>query len=120
MAKKMLVLALCAALAAVTVGADSCDTGSGLGGGHEHARKHHKRHKRKHHHRPVAAPPSAPAPEPQSNCDASYGGCLDPNASDYDCVGGSGDGPRYTGPVPVKGDDHFDLDRDGDGVGCDE
>jgi hypothetical protein len=55
-----------------------------------------------------------------SDCDASYtGACLDSNASDYDCEGGSGDGPEYTGRVTVVGDDHFDLDRDGDGVGCD-
>jgi hypothetical protein len=54
-----------------------------------------------------------------SGCDPSYeGACLDPSASDYDCEGGSGDGPEYTGTVTVVGDDHFDLDRDGDGVGC--
>ena len=45
--------------------------------------------------------------------------CLDPTAYDYDCIGGSGDGPRYTGLVHVLGDDHFDLDRDGDGIACD-
>jgi hypothetical protein len=61
-----------------------------------------------------------PAPGPQRNCDPNYSGCLNPNASDYDCAGGSGDGPYYTGPVRVLGDDHFDLDRDGDGVACDE
>jgi hypothetical protein len=56
----------------------------------------------------------------ESNCDSSYeGACLDRNASDYDCEGGSGDGPKYVaGPIQVVGDDHFDLDRDGDGVGC--
>jgi hypothetical protein len=56
----------------------------------------------------------------KSSCDSSYeGACLDPNASDYDCEGGSGDGPKYVdGPITVVGDDHFDLDRDGDGVGC--
>jgi hypothetical protein len=52
-------------------------------------------------------------------CDPSYkGGCLDPTASDYDCAGGSGDGPRYTGRVEVVGSDPFGLDADGDGVGC--
>src|SRR3954453_10404313 len=51
------------------------------------------------------------------NCDPNYAGaCLRPNVSDYDCAGGSGDGPYYTGPVRVVGDDHYDLDRDGDGV----
>lgn len=56
-----------------------------------------------------------------SGCDPNYSGaCLDPNSYDYDCAGGSGDGPDYTGRVEVVGDDHFDLDRDGDGVGCDD
>jgi hypothetical protein len=55
-----------------------------------------------------------------SKCDPNYkGACLDPSASDYDCEGGSGDGPKYTGPVQVVGSDPFDLDRDRDGVGCD-
>jgi hypothetical protein len=56
-----------------------------------------------------------------ADCDPNYSGaCLDPNSPDYDCEGGSGDGPDYTGRVEVVGDDHFDLDRDGDGVGCDD
>jgi hypothetical protein len=54
-----------------------------------------------------------------SNCDPNYSGCLNPNASDYDCAGGSGNGPYYTGKVYVYGNDRFDLDRDGDGVACD-
>jgi hypothetical protein len=54
-----------------------------------------------------------------SKCDPNYSGaCLDPNAYDYDCTGGSGDGPDYTGPVQVVGDDHYGLDRDGDGYAC--
>ena len=53
------------------------------------------------------------------NCDPNYeGACLRPDVSDYDCAGGSGDGPYYTGLVYVVGDDHYDLDRDGDGVAC--
>jgi len=52
-------------------------------------------------------------------CDPNYAGaCLKPGVSDYDCDGGSGDGPYYTGYVEVVGDDHYDLDRDGDGVAC--
>jgi hypothetical protein len=52
-------------------------------------------------------------------CDSYYtGACLDPNASDNDCAGGSGNGPKYTGTVTVVGNDHFGLDRDGDGIGC--
>jgi endonuclease YncB( thermonuclease family) len=55
----------------------------------------------------------------QAGCHPSYkGACLDPNASDYDCAGGSGNGPKYTGPVRVVGPDDFDLDRDGDGYAC--
>jgi hypothetical protein len=55
-----------------------------------------------------------------ATCDPNYkGACLDPDASDYDCPGGSGDGPKYVqGPVTVVGDDHYRLDADGDGVGC--
>jgi hypothetical protein len=52
-------------------------------------------------------------------CHPSYeGACLDPNSYDYDCEGGSGDGPDYTGEVTVGGDDPFALDRDGDGIAC--
>jgi len=56
-----------------------------------------------------------------AGCDSNYvGACLDPNASDYDCLGGSGDGPEYTGPVQVVGVDHYGLDADGDGYACEE
>ena len=52
-------------------------------------------------------------------CHLSYSGrCLDPDASDYDCAGGSGNGPYYTGKVRVVGPDVFGLDRDKDGWGC--
>lgn len=64
-------------------------------------------------------PTPRPTPEPTPDCDPNYEiACLDPNSPDYDCEGGSGDGPDYTGLVRVIGDDHFDLDRDGDGVAC--
>jgi len=52
-------------------------------------------------------------------CDPNYSGCLDPNSPDYDCEGGSGDGPDYTGTVTVLGVDHYGLDDDSDGTGCD-
>lgn len=55
---------------------------------------------------------------PQQNCHSSYSGCLKADASDYDCAGGSGNGPYYTGTVRVIGLDVFDLDRDNDGLGC--
>jgi hypothetical protein len=65
--------------------------------------------------------PTGPGPsDPSSDCDPNYeGACLDPNSVDYDCEGGSGDGPDYTGTVTVVGDDHYGLDRDGDGTACD-
>ena len=37
-----------------------------------------------------------------TTCHPSYkGACLDPKASDYDCKGGSGNGPKYSGKVRV-------------------
>jgi hypothetical protein len=65
---------------------------------------------------PLPQPPTLePAPGTNSSCD--YDPCLPP-ASDYDCAGGSGDGPEYTGRVTVTGSDPYGLDADGDGVGC--
>lgn len=67
------------------------------------------------------APPPPPAPSTSvssgSGCTAGYSPCL-PLASDYDCAGGSGDGPKYTGFVTVTGSDPYGLDSDGDGSGC--
>ena len=61
---------------------------------------------------------AAPAKE-QRRCHSSYKlKCLDPKASDYDCLGGSGNGPKYTGLVRVVGPDVFRLDADHDGWGC--
>lgn len=64
----------------------------------------------------AAAPP--PPPTAAEICHPSYDPCLNPSASDYDCAGGSGDGPDYTGPVTVTGSDDYDLDSDGDGSAC--
>lgn len=59
-------------------------------------------------------------PPTRSGCDPNYRGACVPIASDVDCSGGSGNGPAYvSGPVYVIGSDIYDLDRDGDGVGCD-
>jgi hypothetical protein len=64
-------------------------------------------------------PPVAPD-DAGADCDPNYeGACLDPSMEDYDCEGGSGDGPGYTTTVSVVGEDIYDLDRDGDGTGCD-
>jgi hypothetical protein len=68
----------------------------------------------------VSASAASPdAKKPPKKCHPSYtGACLDPNASDYDCIGGSGNGPKYTGKVRVVGPDVFRLDADHDGWGC--
>ncbi|MFC7548983.1 hypothetical protein [Plantactinospora sp. GCM10030261] len=57
---------------------------------------------------------------PSSPCDPNYSPCV-PVASDVDCAGGSSKGPAYVkGPVRVIGSDIYKLDRDGDGIGCDD
>jgi hypothetical protein len=67
----------------------------------------------------AGAPAAKKPPAKPAKCHPSYkGACLDPRASDYDCIGGSGNGPRYTGRVRVVGPDVFRLDADGDGWGC--
>ncbi|HEY7100265.1 MAG TPA: hypothetical protein VH573_01350 [Mycobacteriales bacterium] len=68
---------------------------------------------------PTPAPKPAPAP---STCDPSYvGQCLKDGIGDYDCSSGSGNGPNYVyGTVRVVGSDPFGLDRDGDGLGCED
>lgn len=62
--------------------------------------------------------PRADSRKSQSqDCTEGYEPCLPP-AYDYDCSGGSGNGPAYTGTVRVFGWDLYGLDRDGDGIGC--
>jgi hypothetical protein len=64
--------------------------------------------------------PPADSSQDSSECDPNYAGaCLDPESYDFDCEGGSGDGPDYTGTVEVVGTDVYGLDRDGNGTGCD-
>ena len=62
-----------------------------------------------------------PAPAPLAPlCDPNYSGCV-PIDSDVDCSSGNGDGPSYVaGPVDVIGSDIYDLDRDSDGIGCED
>jgi resuscitation-promoting factor RpfB len=65
-------------------------------------------------------PKPKPKPEPKGQCDPNYSGCV-PVASDVDCAGGSGNGPEYLqGSVNVIGEDIYDLDRDSDGVACED
>lgn len=69
--------------------------------------------------RQTEAAQAAVSEEEASECDPNYtGACLRPDVSDYDCEGGSGNGPYYTGEVTVVGIDHYGLDADGDGIGC--
>ena len=57
--------------------------------------------------------------EQSSECDPNYSGACVPIASDVDCASGDGNGPEYVdGPVTVDGDDIYELDRDGNGTGC--
>jgi hypothetical protein len=72
-----------------------------------------------------AEPEPTPTPKPSKKvasagggCDSNYSGCV-PIASDVDCAGGSGNGPKYvSGPLRVTGTDVYDLDRDGNGIAC--
>ena len=60
------------------------------------------------------------------NCDPSYPDqCLEDGIGDYDCSSsfdsGYSDGPNEAyGPLTVTGSDPFGLDRDGNGIGCEE
>lgn len=75
---------------------------------------------------PTQPPPPPPPPalptKKNANCHPSYPTvCLKINAGDYDCAGGSGNGPNYVrGPIKVLPPDPFGLDRDGDGIGCEK
>lgn len=63
---------------------------------------------------------TTPLPQqPSSSCDSNYSGACVPIDSDVDCASGSGNGPSYvSGPVTVVGSDIYELDRDGNGTGC--
>jgi hypothetical protein len=55
------------------------------------------------------------------SCTRGYSPCIKNKASDVDCYGGSGNGPRYTKPgvvYRVTGSDRYGLDADNDGKGC--
>jgi len=69
-----------------------------------------------------AAPyPAPPPPEPEpTGCHPAYVGyCVTMGIGDWDCAGGSGNGPNYL-PVMVRvvGHDEYDLDHNSDGYGC--
>ena len=63
--------------------------------------------------------PAKKTSQGSGSCDPNYSGACVPIASDADCSGGSGNGPAYVvGPVTVIGSDIYDLDRDGNKIGC--
>jgi len=75
--------------------------------------------------KPAQKPKPKPAPKPAPSCEPSYTNvCIPIGSADYDCAGGSGNGPNYiAGPVYVRHDvpnpDPHGLDRGGEyGVGC--
>ena len=69
---------------------------------------------------PITTTTVAPTPTTKaSSCHPSYTGqCVPVGVSDVDCLGGTGDGPYYTGRVTVVGPDVYRLDHDSDGIGC--
>jgi hypothetical protein len=70
--------------------------------------------------KPATTTTTKPATQ-SSGCHTSYTRtCIPPDVSDADCAGGSGNGPFYVREknIGVVGPDVFDLDRDGDGIGC--
>lgn len=76
------------------------------------------------HDRFVVSGPVPPPPPPSPRCHPSYPDvCIPIGSADYDCAGGSGDGPNYIrGPIRVlwnvPNPDPYGLDRNRDGVGC--
>jgi hypothetical protein len=65
----------------------------------------------------TTAPAAVAVAPPGFECDPNYTGCV-PIASDVDCAG-QGDGPAFqTEPVGVVARDIYDLDPDGNSVGC--
>jgi hypothetical protein len=74
---------------------------------------------------PLPPPRTSPPPTARpKNCDPAYPDpdtCLQDGIGDWDCAGGSGNGPNYVeGPLTVRPPDPFDLDRNHNGVGCEE
>lgn len=69
---------------------------------------------------PTAAPAAPTAAPLAGNCHPSYVGyCVTAGIGDWDCAGGSGNGPNYL-PVTVQvvGYDEYGLDADNDRWGC--
>jgi len=68
---------------------------------------------------PIVGQQPQPEPQPSGDCNPNYDPCVPNDPVDVDCLPGTGNGPSYvTGPVTVIGVDVYELDRDGDGIGC--
>lgn len=68
---------------------------------------------------PTLEPPSPTPASSAASCNPNYSGACLNKPGDYDCAGGSGNGPNYIrGPIRVVGEDVYGLDRDGDGIAC--
>jgi hypothetical protein len=74
----------------------------------------------------VGAPSTTASPEPSVTTGPVQSTTTSPLdlgialVDDVDCAGGSGDRPVVDGPITVTGSDPHELDRDGDGVGCED
>jgi flagellar hook assembly protein FlgD len=72
--------------------------------------------------RPVKIKKQHTTASSRANCTPGYSPCIPyRSGADYDCGGGSGNGPYYAdnGPYTVTpGEDIYGLDGDGDGVAC--
>ena len=70
----------------------------------------------------VPAVGSTPLEVSRVQCTPGYSPCIPLKASDVDCNGGSGNGPRYTrrgvAYTVRRGMDRYGLDADRDGKGC--
>jgi hypothetical protein len=139
--KPVVLIVLATMFALVAIGTASCGSSNGGGGSANGGQANHQQQQPKPKPKPKPKPEPKPKPKPkptttttqqpppttttqeptttttQANCTPGYSPCLTP-ASDYDCQGGTGDGPEYTGQVQVTGSDPYGLDTDSDGVGC--
>ena len=71
---------------------------------------------------PVVTASQAESTAEAASCTPGYSPCIARKASDVDCYGGGGNGPRYTRRGVVykvrRGYDRYRLDADRDGKGC--
>jgi hypothetical protein len=120
--RSLILIVLAGLFALLAMGADSCSTSGGGGGKHKSDNGGVFSGNGRNNSGGSGASSrgggsSAGGAPSDGGCTPGYSPCLPP-ASDYDCQGGSGDGPEYTGQVSVTGSDPYGLDTDSDGTGC--